>query len=99
MVMEIVSPRQSYIVIDKRKGAILNHSQVHRINTTFAHELSKLINLSKELERYFRFPQKIDWIFNETFYITNTRKITEKDKNHFLSQATSSLLRSKASTR
>jgi len=99
MVVEIVSPRQSYIVLDKRKGIILNDTDFRRVNATFMHELSRLIKFSKEIEQYFKVPQKIDWIFNEKFYITNARKLTEKDKDHFLSQATSSLLKSKMPAR
>ena len=98
MVIEVVSPRQSYFLIDKKKSEILNTEGLKSANSNFVDGLFTLMKMSKELEKKYRFPQKIDWVFNEKFYITNARKITEKDKDYFLSQATSSLLRSRAMT-
>jgi len=95
MVIEVVSPRQAYFVVDKKKSQILNTEGLQSANTSFVDSLFNLMKISKDLEKKYRFPQKIDWIFNDKFYITNARKLTEKDKDHFLSQATSSLLKSR----
>jgi len=95
MVMEVVSPRQAYFVIDKKRSQLLNTEGLNTANSLFIDELFNLIKISRDLEKQYKFPQKIDWIFNEKFYITNARKLTDKDKDHFLSQATSSLLKSR----
>jgi len=95
MVIEIVSPRQAYIIIDKRKGDVVSNIDFKSNSSLFLEELNSLVKLSRDIEKHYRFPQKIDWIFNERFVITNARKLTDKDKDHFLSQATSSLLRSR----
>lgn len=84
LVVEVTTPRKSFFLANKVNFKVMNEKEFRNLDSPlFIDEMDNLLKLGASIEKSFKKPQKITWVFNEKFYITGTRRIDEQDLAYF----------------
>ncbi len=84
LVVEVTTPRKSFFLANKANLRVVNEKEFRNLDSPlFIDEMDNLLKLGASIEKSFKKPQKINWIFNEKFYITGTKRIDEEDLAYF----------------
>ncbi len=84
LIVEVTTPKKYFFVASKKNLKVLNEKEFKNVDSPlFIDEMDSLLKIGMAVEASFRKPQKLAWVFNEKFYVTNTRRINEDDIAYF----------------
>lgn len=84
IIIEVLTPQRYFFVAGKQSLKVINEKDFRNLNSPlFIDEMDSLLKLGMSIEKSFKKPQKIGWIFNEKFYVTDTRRINDEDICYF----------------
>lgn len=84
IIIEVSTPQRYFFVASKQSLKVINEKDFRNLNSPlFIDEMDHLLKLGISIEKSFKKPQKISWIFNEKFYVIDTRRINDEDISYF----------------